>query len=114
MAYPMLDDRNSDRPEIDARHEDLAGLAPAWIGVGSHDLFHDEDLAYAGRLKAAGVPCHLEVVDGAFHVFDLLAPKAEVSQSFFNSQCALLRRAFEPAASRPAVGEARGRWCDRR
>jgi acetyl esterase/lipase len=98
MAYPMLDDRTSGRPEIDARHEDLAGLAPAWIGVGSHDLFHDEDLAYAGRLKAAGVPCHLEVVDGAFHVFDLLAPKAEVSQSFFNSQCALLRRAFEPAA----------------
>lgn len=129
LAYPMLDDRTSGRSEIDAsghrlwsfnsnrfgwsaylddadpavavpaRHEDLAGLVPAWMGVGSHDLFHDEDLAYAGRLKAAGVPCHLEVVDGAFHIFDRLAPKAQVSQSFFNSQCAALREAFAPATA---------------
>lgn len=54
---------------------------------------------YAERLKKAGVPCHLEVVDGAFHVFDLLVPKAQVSQSFFDSQCANLRQAFAPAAA---------------
>jgi acetyl esterase/lipase len=74
-------------------------LPPAWLGVGTFDLFHDEDLAYAERLKAAGVPCEVEVVQGAFHGFDGILPKAEVSQSFFNSQCALLRRTFEPAAA---------------
>ena len=37
------------------RSEDLAGLPPAWIGVGTLDLFHDEDLAYAEGLRAAGV-----------------------------------------------------------
>jgi acetyl esterase/lipase len=26
---------------------------PAWIGVGTRDLFHGEDLAYASRLTAA-------------------------------------------------------------
>jgi acetyl esterase/lipase len=122
LAYPMLDDRSGSTPEnpnyrlwspksnrfgwaaylgnadpkvaVPARHEDLSGLPPAWIGVGTNDLFHDEDLAYAERLTAAGVPCHVEVVTGAFHGFDLLVPKATVSQSFFASQCANLRAAL--------------------
>ena len=42
-----------------AREENLAGLPPAWIGVGTLDLFFDEDVAYASRLRAAGVPCDL-------------------------------------------------------
>ena len=79
---------------VPARRDDLSGLAPAWIGVGTNDLFHDEDLAYAERLTAAGVPCHVEVVPGAFHGFDLVVPKAAVSRSFFASQCASLRTAL--------------------
>jgi acetyl esterase/lipase len=69
------------------------------MGVGTFDLFHDEDLDYAERLKAAGVPCEVEVVDGAFHGFDGIVPKAEVSQKFFASQCAMLRQALAPAAA---------------
>ncbi len=129
LVYPMLDDRTTERRDLDnpghrlwnqssnkfgwsaylgdadpdvavpARREDLSGLPPAWIGVGSLDLFHDEDLAYAERLKAAGVPCEVEVVDGAFHGFDGIVPKATVSQQFFNSQCAMLRQALAPAAA---------------
>jgi acetyl esterase/lipase len=55
-----------------ARREDLSGLPPAWIGVGTCDLFHDEDLSFAARLKDAGVPCELHVVAGAYHGFDLV------------------------------------------
>ena len=129
LVYPMLDDRTVDRDGLDnpglrlwnqsnnkfgwsaylgdadpdvavpARRTDLRGLPPAWMGVGTFDLFHDEDLAYAERLKAAGVPCDVEVVAGAFHGFDGIVPKAEVSQSFFNSQCAMLQRALAPAAA---------------
>ena len=79
-----------------ARLDDIAHLPPAWIGVGTYDLFHDEDVAYAERLTAAGVPCHVEVVQGAFHAFDLMVPKAAVSQSFFASQCASLHTALAP------------------
>ncbi|PXX05195.1 alpha/beta hydrolase [Mycolicibacterium moriokaense] len=129
LVYPMLDDRSAIRTDVDdsghrlwslssnrfgwdaylgdadrnvavpARREDLRGLPPAWVGVGTLDLFHDEDLAYAERLNAAGVPCEVEVVAGAFHGFDAVAAKAEVSQSFFKSQCAMLLRALEPAAA---------------
>jgi acetyl esterase/lipase len=82
---------------VPARNEDLSGLPPAWIGVGSHDLFHDEDLAYAERLKDAGVSCEVEVVPGAFHGFDLVVAKAQVSQRFFARQCDVLRSALQTA-----------------
>ncbi len=74
-----------------ARATALAGLPPTWIGVGSFDLFHDEDVAYAGRLAAAGVPVALEVVPGVFHGFDAFH-RAAVSRAFFAAQVAALRR----------------------
>lgn len=77
-----------------ARRRDLGGLPPAWIGVGTCDLFHDENLAYAAQLRAAGVPTTLEVVDGAFHAFDAVLPKAKVSQRFFESQVAAIEQAL--------------------
>lgn len=52
------------------RREDLSGLPPAWIGVGDADLFHQEDLDYAARLVAAGVPCELHVEHGMYHGAD--------------------------------------------
>ncbi|MBJ7291395.1 alpha/beta hydrolase [Williamsia sp.] len=79
---------------VPARRADLTGLPPTWIGVGDHDLFHDEDLVYAQRLRDAGVACETNVVPGAFHGFDALAPRAAVSREFFAAQCAALRAAF--------------------
>ena len=79
-----------------SRREDLSGLPPAWIGVGTNDLFHDEDVVYAGRLGEAGVPCDLHVVDGAFHGFDAVLPKAGVSRGFWQTQADALRRALTP------------------
>ncbi len=76
-----------------SRSDDLSKLPPAWIGVGSLDLFHDEDVAYAARLREAGVPCQVDVVEGAFHGFDSVAPKAEVTRAFRESQV----RALAPA-----------------
>ena len=38
--------------------------------MGSVDLFLDEDLDYAQRLLAAGVPTELHVYDGAYHDVD--------------------------------------------
>ncbi len=77
-----------------ARVDDLAHLPPAWIGVGTSDLFYEEDVAYAERLNAAGVPCALDVVEGAFHGFDLVRPNAGVSQAFRSAQMAALAAAI--------------------
>jgi acetyl esterase/lipase len=79
-----------------ARRADLTGLPPAWIGVGTCDLFHDENVSYAERLKAANVPTSLEIVDGAYHGFDMILPKAPVSARFFDSQVAAIAAAIAP------------------
>ena len=68
-----------------ARRSDLSGLPPAWIGVGSIDLFYRETVDYAQRLQQAGVSTKLRVVDAAPHVFEVLAPDEEVSRQFVES-----------------------------
>ncbi len=74
-----------------ARCEDLSGLPPAWIGVGTNDLFHDEDVDYARRLREAGVACELFVVDGAFHGFDAIFSGSGVAREFLRAQIEALR-----------------------
>ena len=69
-----------------ARRSDLSGLPPAWIGVGTLDLFHPEDVDYAERLRRAGTPVDLVVVQGAFHGFDVLFKKKLVSRQFWEAQ----------------------------
>ena len=53
-AYLGREPRMSDAPEYaaPARRADLTGLPPAWVGVGELDLFYDEDVDYAERLKS--------------------------------------------------------------
>ncbi len=74
-----------------ARRDDLAGLPQTWIGVGTADLFHDEDVDYATRLQAAGVPTQLEVIRGAFHGFDFAAIN-ELARSFKSARLAATRQ----------------------
>jgi acetyl esterase/lipase len=77
---------------VAARREDLTGLPPAWIGVGSLDLFCPEDTAYAQRLKACGVECELVTVPGAFHGFDVPLPQLQIVRDFRAAQIAALRK----------------------
>lgn len=86
-----------------ARRVDLRGLPPAWIGVGSADLFHDEAVAYAQRLRECGVPCELSVIPGAFHGFDVIAPKAPIVAEFRAAQLTALQK--ELAAHRVRSAE---------
>jgi acetyl esterase/lipase len=78
-----------------ARSDDLSGLPPAWLGVGTCDLFHDEGLAYAERLEQAGVDCTLHVTPGAYHGFNVVEPKAAVSRAFWQSQVTALEGALK-------------------
>lgn len=79
---------------VPARRQDLSGLPPAWVGVGSLDLFHDEDIEYARRLEKAGVRCEVSVVPGAFHGFDALLRTTEVTRRFHDDWVRVLRAAL--------------------
>lgn len=76
---------------VPARTEDLSNLPPTWVGVGTLDLFYDEDIVYVERLKSAGVPTTLDVVEGGYHGFYLTDPEAAVSRKFVESILDFLR-----------------------
>lgn len=77
-----------------AREENLSDLPPAWIGVGSLDLFFDEDITYAKRLRTAGVPCAVHIAEGAFHGFDSVSAKAGITRAFRIEQVQALASAL--------------------
>ncbi|RFU93256.1 MULTISPECIES: alpha/beta hydrolase [Citrobacter] len=82
------------RAAVPARTDDFTRLPPAYICVGSVDLFVEENIRYAGRLIDAGVPAELLVVPGGFHGFDLSSPDAQVVKTFNNAKLVALRKAF--------------------
>lgn len=84
--------RTAPRGGVPARVENLAGLPPAFIGVGSVDLFCDEDVDYAQRLIEANVQTELLVVPGAFHGFDALPFPSRLAQNFTAAKLDALRR----------------------
>ncbi|MEP6831281.1 MAG: alpha/beta hydrolase [Rhizomicrobium sp.] len=77
---------------VPARVENLRGLPPTFIGVGSIDLFCEEDIEYAKRLVLAGVSTELFIVPGAYHGFDIIAPDARVTVQFKEVWQSALRR----------------------
>jgi acetyl esterase/lipase len=76
----LLGDRAATGYAAPARADDLAGLPPAYLDVGGLDIFVEEDVVFAQRLIAAGIPVELHVYPGCPHGFDLLVPDADVSQ----------------------------------
>ncbi|MEU7416398.1 MULTISPECIES: alpha/beta hydrolase [Streptomyces] len=75
-----------------ARAEDLSGLPPAFLDVGSAETFRDEVVAFASRLWQAGGIAELHVWPGGFHGFDGFAPQAALSRSARAAHLDWLRR----------------------
>lgn len=75
-----------------ARAKDLSGLPPAFIDVGSAEIFRDEAIAYADAIWNAGGNAELHVWPGGFHAFDIFAPHTALSQGMINSRRAWVAR----------------------
>ncbi|WP_416482646.1 alpha/beta hydrolase [Streptomyces sp. CL12] len=74
------------------RATDLAGLPDTFIAVGQFDVFRDEDIDFARRLIAAGVPVDLHVYAHAFHSWDVFAPHSALTRTFEQTWHDYLRR----------------------
>lgn len=68
------------RYAVAARREDLSGLPPAWLYTSDIELFHDEDVAYAQRLRAARVDTTLKVISGAPHGVEAWAADSDIAR----------------------------------
>lgn len=74
--------------------DDLSGLPPAHINVGSLDMFLDENVAYARDLLTAGVNAELHIYPGAFHGSNGFVADHPLSQRWRADEDAFLTRTF--------------------
>ena len=79
---------------VPSRVEDLSNLPPAYISVGSLDLFLDEDIQYARRLLEAHVATELHVFPGGIHAFEYFVPSARLSSRAHYLNYEVLKHAF--------------------
>jgi acetyl esterase/lipase len=75
-----------------ARATDLSGLPETYVDVGDLDILRDENIEYARRLMAAGIPTELHVVPGLPHGFEMAAPDAAATQRVMASRLRRLKR----------------------
>jgi acetyl esterase len=69
---------------------DLEGVAPAWFGLAECDPLVDDAVAYADKLRCAGVPVELEIYRGVTHEFIKMGRAlAEARQAHADAAAAL-------------------------
>ena len=84
-------------PEASPVHApDHAGLPPAFVLTVEHDALHDDGVAYADALRAAGVPVRYVDVPGHVHGSLSLPALYEGIDDIYASMCGFLA---DPAAS---------------
>ena len=79
------------------RADDLSDLPPALIMTASHDPLYDDGLAYAEKLKAAGVQTDYRNYEGHIHGFWTATKRMDVAAEAQATACAALRPAFGTA-----------------
>lgn len=71
-------------------HNNLAGLPPSYIEALEVDTLRDEAVAYAEKLKAAGVCTECKVIEGAYHGYDAEL-KSPLVQKVFQHRYQVIR-----------------------
>lgn len=88
-----LDGTPQEAPANPAAVKSFKNLPSCWIGVGSLDLFLDENIRYARNLIAAGIATELDIYPAAIHGFPMMA-KAQSTQDFLRDYANSLTKAL--------------------
>ena len=76
--------------------DDVDGVAPACVILAECDPLVDEGLAYADRLRAAGVSVDLELFRGLTHDFIKMGRVLKEAHVALDAAAAALRKALFP------------------
>ena len=71
---------------------DASGLAPAFIATGDCDVLCDDNIAYANKLRDAGVPVELRVDPGMFHGYYSMSEFADPARETLDATIAWIGR----------------------
>ncbi len=76
---------------------DVDGTAPAWIGLAELDPLLDEGVAYADKLRSAGIAVDIEIYRGVTHEFIKMGRVIPEAHQAHADAAAALRKAFGAA-----------------
>lgn len=76
------------------QHPDVEGVAPAWFGLAECDPLVDDGIAYADKLRAAGVAVDLEIYRGVTHEFIKMGRALPQARQAHAAAAAALRAAW--------------------
>ncbi len=74
---------------------DLSSVAPAWLGLAECDPLVDEGLAYADRLRLAGVTVDLDIYRGVVHEFIKMGRAIPEAKQAHADAARALKKSFE-------------------
>lgn len=60
---------------------DVAGFPPCFLTVSDSEYLYDDSVRFSEKLKAAGVPCELEVYHDLMHAFPIIAALPEAQDA---------------------------------
>ena len=89
-----IGDGNPDELAAPLRAADLTGMAPATLILAGNDPLYDEGVAYAVRLREAGVPTDLHDFSTAIHGFASLFGMAPIADEAVEIAARALSRAL--------------------
>lgn len=75
---------------------DLRGLPPVFLGISECDVLAEQNLAFAGALRAAGVETEAVVYPGATHSFLEAVSIAQVAERALQEGATWVRRKLSP------------------
>ena len=91
---PKLEDRQN--PRFSPMLADVAGVAPAWLGLAECDPLVDEGIAYADTLRAAGVDVQLELYRGVTHDFIKMGRQIPEALTALDACAAAIKERLNP------------------
>jgi monoterpene epsilon-lactone hydrolase len=94
MAEAYLAGADPRDPLASVLHADLTGLPPILIQTGGAEVLRDDGVMLAEKARAAGVAVTLNVVEGAVHIWQYLAPESPETKASETEAGAFLRAAM--------------------
>lgn len=96
FRHYIADDQRDDWRFAPLNAADHDGLAPAWFGLAECDPLVDDGIAYADKLRAAGVAVQLEIYRGVTHEFIKMGRALPEARQAHADAAAALQEAFKP------------------
>lgn len=97
MADAYLAGADPRDPRASLIHADLSGLPPILIQTGGAEVLRDDGVMLAHRAEAVGVEVTLDVIEGAVHIWQYVAPDCPETRKSEAAAGAFLRAAMDRA-----------------